>query len=56
MTSHLNTDTIQPLAPNQTCLEAFMKLELHALALIFGLGLVAPAVAQEEPKKEEPKK
>ncbi len=33
-----------------------MKLGLHALALILGLGLVAPAIAQEEPKKEEPAK
>ena len=33
-----------------------MKLGLHALALILGLGLVAPALAQEEPKKEEPAK
>jgi len=33
-----------------------MKLESHALALILGLGLVAPALAQEEPKKEEPAK
>jgi hypothetical protein len=33
-----------------------MKLELHALALILGLGLVVPALAQEETKKEEPAK
>jgi hypothetical protein len=33
-----------------------MKLGFHALALILGLGLVAPALAQEEPKKEEPVK
>jgi chromosome segregation ATPase len=33
-----------------------MKLGLHALALILGFGLVAPALAQEETKKEEPAK
>ena len=33
-----------------------MKLELQALALILGLGLVVPAIAQEETKKEEPVK
>jgi len=33
-----------------------MKLGLHALALILGLGLVAPALAQEDSKKEEPAK
>ena len=33
-----------------------MKLEAHALALILGLGLVVPALAQEETKKEEPAK
>lgn len=35
-----------------------MKIESYALALILGLGLglVAPAFAQEEPKKEEPAK
>ena len=33
-----------------------MKLGLHALALILGLGLVVPALAQEETKKEEPAK
>jgi outer membrane biosynthesis protein TonB len=33
-----------------------MKLGFHALALILGLGLVAPSFAQEEPKKEEPAK
>ena len=33
-----------------------MKLGLHALALILGLGLVAPAIAQEDTKKEEPAK
>ena len=33
-----------------------MKLGLHALALILGLGLVAPALAQDDSKKEEPAK
>jgi len=33
-----------------------MKLELHALALVLGLGLAVPAIAQEETKKEEPAK
>ncbi len=30
-----------------------MKFRWHALTLILGLGLVAPALAQEEPAKEE---
>jgi len=33
-----------------------MKLGYHALALILGFGLIAPAIAQEETKKEEPAK
>ena len=33
-----------------------MKLGWHALALILGLALVGPALAQEDPKKEEPAK
>jgi hypothetical protein len=33
-----------------------MKLGYHALALVLGFGLVVPAVAQEEAKKEEPAK
>jgi hypothetical protein len=42
----------------QTLLEELMKLGIHALAVILGLGLglAAPSFAQEEPKKEEPKK
>jgi hypothetical protein len=31
-----------------------MKLGFTAIALMLGLGLAVPAVAQEEPKKEEP--
>ena len=33
-----------------------MKTGFYALALILGLGLMVPAVAQEEPAKEEPAK
>lgn len=33
-----------------------MKPGFYALALILGLGLMVPAVAQEEPAKEEPAK
>ena len=33
-----------------------MKVRYHALALILGLGFIAPAFAQEDAKKDEPAK
>jgi hypothetical protein len=56
LTGPAKIDTILRLVHIPSSQEVFMKLGYPALALILGFGLVAPAVAQEDAKKEEPAK